>query len=195
MSKYPFGRMTMNKYFHDAWLKPFLTIEDIAAETGLSHSTMRNWVDRRKIDLVSTHKPGTGGKGVRTLYSMRDVVQFLLLAQLKRISSDFKLDEDQTSYVFGIIQGHIEDKLKGVPNITNTDRFIYIYFDGKKLQCDSSTKADLLYERNEHPSGSDGAFILSGPLQIAGDVWTIIDTISFAETVIRFMKKHKGKLP
>ena len=203
---------TKKKYFYDAWYIPYLTIEDIAEETGLSHSTMRNWVDRGKIDLDATHKPGTGGKGMRTLYSMRDVTQFLLYAQLKRISSDIKLDEEMKSYIFGIIEGFLAEsfKSKGIQNEKNVDRFIYIFYDGNGLKCSSSTKGDLLFERfaksgqnfsdwlDEAAKGvpaSESKTTFANPNNITGDVWTIIDAMTFVDTLRAFMYKHKDKLP
>jgi hypothetical protein len=156
------------------FLEPLLTIEQVSQETETPATTIRTWVQRGLVDLVSSINPG---RGARALYSMRDVLQFLVFSELSKISrGPALLDQRQADYVFGIVQGQAEALDQG-KILDDSDHFVFICWADDKLICDSSTKPDLEFEREKR-------------FREMNNSWIVLDCHRLAQSLLDIFGKY-----
>jgi len=165
---------------------PLFTIADISKATGMEYSAIRTWVNRQHVELLATDRPGRGGIGNRVRYSLRDAMQFLLFSELnKQGLGPQRFEKDEAHYMLSIIQGYLQDLARGITDLDERDRYLYIYTsnDGS-LGCSSTSDPSLRHELNMSRRAG-------GP--IIGSVWTVIDAIEFAYSLLAFFNKNAGK--
>lgn len=130
--------------FKDLYAQIF-TIEDISQATGVSYSTLRMWPGRNIISLSTSYNPGKAGRGTKSLYSVYDAMQFLLIAEVAKSTVSVKgLSECCLSEILEVVLDRLSEIDAGIYHGRNLDptnpknayeRYVFIFEKDGKLVC------------------------------------------------------------
>ncbi|MGL6086994.1 MAG: hypothetical protein ACRC29_13900 [Enterobacterales bacterium] len=166
---------------------PMLLIEDMEEITGEHRTAMRMKVSRGTVKLLSSDTQKYAGRGYKALYSVRDAMQFLLLAKLGRLHIPGKvIDTDCMAEIMNYIVPRFEELAAGYwygnsPNPIieeeqedgtikriNNERFVYIFEHNGELRCDEVWS------------------------QWADGTWVTIDVVDFSTKILKVYNRRKG---
>ena len=121
--------------------KPLFTIEDVAGVAKLPHSTLRTWPSRKLVSLSTSFNPGSAaGRGMKSLYSVYDAMQFLLLAEVTKDTYSVKALADNclSLYRIGVYHGCNFDPCD---RENASERYVFLCEKDGKIYCTQEFRA------------------------------------------------------